>query len=121
MFAQVLSWPAQLARSDAAKDSEILMLRHELAVLRRHNPRPTLSRADRALLSAQSRLLPPTFAPLTARLPQNPAALARPVSTGACPIRWPRRLLTSPGSGHQPTSAPHANELASERMDCAGP
>ena len=40
---RVLSWLALLARSDAAKDVEILVLRHEVAVLRRHNPRPALT------------------------------------------------------------------------------
>ena len=39
MFLRVLGWLALLARSDAAKDVEILMLRHEIAVLRRTNPR----------------------------------------------------------------------------------
>jgi putative transposase len=57
-LARVLSWLALLARSDTAKDIEILVLRHEVAVLRRHNPRPTLTRADQALVTALSRLLP---------------------------------------------------------------
>ena len=38
MLVRVLSWLALLARSDAAKDAEILTLRHEVAVLRRTNP-----------------------------------------------------------------------------------
>jgi putative transposase len=58
MLGRVLSWLALLARSDAAKDAEILVLRHEVAVLRRHNQRPTLTRVDRAFLSALARLLP---------------------------------------------------------------
>ena len=58
MLARVLSWLALLARSDAAKDVEILVLRHEVAVLRRHNPRPTVNWVDRVVLSALSRLLP---------------------------------------------------------------
>jgi hypothetical protein len=47
-----------LARGDAAKDLEILVLRHQLAVLRRQAPRPKLEPADRALLAAVSRILP---------------------------------------------------------------
>ena len=38
MLARALSWPALLARADTAKDAEILLLRHEVAVLRRTNP-----------------------------------------------------------------------------------
>ena len=58
LLARVLSWLMLLVRSDAAKDVEILVLRHEIAVLRRHHPRARLSWVDRALLSALSRLLP---------------------------------------------------------------
>jgi len=47
-----------LVRGDAAKDLEILVLRHQLAVLRRQTPRPKLEPADRALLAAVSRVLP---------------------------------------------------------------
>jgi putative transposase len=58
ILVRVLSWLALLARSDTAKDVEILVLRHEVAVLRRTNPRPTLTGLDRAVVSALSRLLP---------------------------------------------------------------
>jgi hypothetical protein len=54
----VISWLALLARSSASKDAEILALRHEVAVLRRANPRPQLSRSDRAVLAALARILP---------------------------------------------------------------
>jgi len=54
MLARVLSWLSLLVRSDAAKDIEILVLRHEVAVLRRHNPHPTVTWIDRAFLSALS-------------------------------------------------------------------
>jgi hypothetical protein len=46
------------AHGDAAKDLEILVLRHQLTVLRRQIGRPKLEPADRALLAAVSRVLP---------------------------------------------------------------
>jgi putative transposase len=51
---------ALLGRGDAAKDLEILVLHHQLTVLRRQLPRPKLQPADRALLAAISRALPRT-------------------------------------------------------------
>jgi hypothetical protein len=52
MLARVLSWLALLTRSDAAKDVEILVLRHEVAVLRRRNPRPAITWVDRAFIGS---------------------------------------------------------------------
>jgi putative transposase len=45
-------------RSTDAREVEILVLRHQLAILRRQHPRPQLQPQDRALLAALSRLLP---------------------------------------------------------------
>jgi hypothetical protein len=45
---------ALLAPGDAAKDLKILVLRHQLTVLRHQTPRPKLQPADRALLSPRS-------------------------------------------------------------------
>ncbi len=55
---RVFGWLALLARSDRAKDAEILILRHQVAVLQRHIQAPRLSWADRAILAALARLLP---------------------------------------------------------------
>jgi hypothetical protein len=54
----VVGWLGLLTRTGASKDAEILVLRHQLAVLHRQVARPRLSWADRALQAAVSRLVP---------------------------------------------------------------
>ncbi len=80
LFCQVLRWLALLARSSAAKDVELLMLRHEVAVLRRHVARPRVDWADRAVLAGLARLLP--------RRPWH-GLVVRPATL----LRWHRDLV----------------------------
>ncbi len=58
IFIQLCGWLVLPGRSSASKNAELLVLRHEVAVLRRTHPRPPLDWADRVVLAALIRLLP---------------------------------------------------------------
>ena len=58
LMVRLFAWVALLARSGASKDVEILVLRHEIAILRRQVAHPKPDWADRAMIAAVTRLLP---------------------------------------------------------------
>jgi putative transposase len=57
IFARLCGWLALLPRSDNVKNTEILVLRHQIAVLQRQVRSPRLTWADRAILAALTRRL----------------------------------------------------------------
>ena len=93
MFVRLVGWMALLARSSTSKEAELLVLRQEVAVLRRQNPKPKLDWADRAVLAALARLLP------------RPLRMGRLVTPDTL-LRWHRRLgrwrWTYPRRGGRP-------------------
>jgi putative transposase len=58
VFTKLLSWMVLYTRSNTANEIEILVLRHQLAVLQRRSPRPRINWTDRAVIAALARLLP---------------------------------------------------------------
>jgi hypothetical protein len=81
IFDRLLGWLLLLGRTSSSKDIELLVLRHEVAILRRTNPRPRLDWADRAVLAALIRRLPAVLC-------------GHRLITPATVLRWHRRLVT---------------------------
>src|SRR3954471_21844296 len=103
LLRQVLQMLTQLARDDGAKDVELLVLRHQIAVLRRQVTRPKVEPADHVVLAALSRLLPRSRWPIFF---VTPATL----------LRWHRQLIarhwTSPhGKPGRPPVATQIRDL----------
>ena len=93
-----------LARSDTAKDLEILVLRHQLAVLRRQVARPRLKPADRTLLAALSRALPRS---------RWSCFLVKPETL----LRWHRRLVAGAWTYPAPPTRATATRPAAAATD----
>jgi putative transposase len=80
IFIQLLGWSLLLGRTSASKDVELLVLHHDVAVLRRTNPTPRLDWADRAVLAALIRRLPTVLR-------------GHRLVTPGTVLRWRRRLV----------------------------
>src|SRR5665213_3431043 len=93
LFCRMASWLVLLGRGSAAKEVELLVLRHEVAVLRRANPRPRLDWADRAL-----------FAALIGGMPKE--LRTHRLVTASTVLGWHRRLAAAKWRQPRPPGRP---------------
>jgi hypothetical protein len=113
IFVRLCGWLVLLGRSTGSKNAELLVLRHEVAVLRRNRPQPRLDWADRAVLAALIQILPSWLR-------------ARRLVTPGTVLRWHRRMVTRKWTypnrtGRPPVSAEVTaliGRLATENASC---
>ena len=99
ILVRLAGWLALFGRSSSSKDVELLVLRHEVAVLRRTNPKPRLDWADRSLFSG-----------LCQHLPRG--VLARRLVTPATIFGWHRRLVAKKWTYPHRTGRPPIEEAS---------
>jgi putative transposase len=111
IFSRLCGWLLLLGRRSASKDIELLVLRHEVGVLRRTAPKSRLDWADRAILAGLIRLLPS-------------AVRSHRLVTAATVLRWHRRLVASKWTCPQGSGRPPIDEAVAaliERMASENP
>src|SRR6476661_3999413 len=101
IFGQPFRWLTMYARTTSSKDIELLVLRHEVVVLRRTNPRPRMDWADRALFAADS-------------MPVRKRAKPPPAHSGHRPT------LAPPPGNHALVLAGAAPSMVRTRAECPG-
>ena len=94
---RVFGWLVLLGRSQASKNTEIMMLRHEVTVLRRQATRPKPDWADRVILAALARQLPAVLR-------------AHRLVTPGTPLAWHRRLTTRKWTYPNRPGRPHVGQ-----------
>ncbi len=104
IFGQCLGWLMLLGRANSSKDIELLVLRHEIAVLRRTKPRPRLDWADRAVFAALIRRLPAVLR-------------GHRLVTPATVVRWHRRLVTKKWTYPSRSGRPPLNDMITELIE----